>query len=399
MASYQKRETKTKGVVYDVYFRAMIDGHEKQIKLSGYKTKHDAEVAFRAWKPPAEVPSGASTVFDTAIEDYMQARGGDLAQGSLYGVRRVFDRHIIPTFGGKAISSVTRSAVVKWQNALWGDTDKNGDPTLKQSTCRQIRSDFRAFMSWAADVYGVADPFVGLKTPQRREDVAVRDVWSCPDFERFAACVKSDDLRLYFSVLFYSGCREGEALALYPSDFVKDGDAYIIKITKSAAMDRKSFNAVTAPKNTSSVRSVRLPDFMTDVISGYLQTATGPYMFGGDRYFSRSKVKTAFLKAISESGVKSIRIHDLRHSHATWLITEGMPVTAVSKRLGHANTTTTLNTYAHADAYADKLLNDLLASLPADFQAQARAEGVNFLPSGTGVTWTRQAGSETWEKS
>ena len=50
-----------------------------------------------------------------------------------------------------------------------------------------------------------------------------------------------------------------------------------------------------------------------------------------------SPIDFAFKKAIEKSGLKPIRIHDLRHSHASWLIGNGMNIVAVSKRLGHAS--------------------------------------------------------------
>ena len=70
-------------------------------------------------------------------------------------------------------------------------------------------------------------------------------------------------------------------------------------------------------------------------------------MFGNPKGFSPSTITYWYQKAIKDSGVKYIKLHNLRHSHATWLICNGVNIVAVSKRLGHASITQTLETYTH----------------------------------------------------
>jgi len=68
---------------------------------------------------------------------------------------------------------------------------------------------------------------------------------------------------------------------------------------------------------------------------------------------SQTKIDRVKQKAIADSQVKEIRIHDLRHSHALNLIGSGMNIMAVSGRLGHCNTNTTMRTYVHLLQIAD----------------------------------------------
>ena len=63
-----------------------------------------------------------------------------------------------------------------------------------------------------------------------------------------------------------------------------------------------------------------------------------------------ANVTRAFGRIVERAGVPRIRFHDLRHTHATWLIAAGHPITAVSERLGHAKVSITLDTYAHVVA-------------------------------------------------
>lgn len=71
------------------------------------------------------------------------------------------------------------------------------------------------------------------------------------------------------------------------------------------------------------------------------------FIFGGKKPLSRTTIERIKNKAIKDAGVKKIRIHDFRHSHASNLIGEGMDIVAVSKRLGHSSVEITLNCYTH----------------------------------------------------
>ena len=71
------------------------------------------------------------------------------------------------------------------------------------------------------------------------------------------------------------------------------------------------------------------------------------FVFAGDLPLAHSSLQRAFDKGIQKSNVKRIRIHDLRHSHASILIGKGLDVVSVAKRLGHSNIEETLNTYSH----------------------------------------------------
>ena len=79
-----------------------------------------------------------------------------------------------------------------------------------------------------------------------------------------------------------------------------------------------------------------------------------------DRLFpyAISSIRKAFENGIKKSGVKRIRIHDLRHSHASMLVNMGMPINMISKRLGHENVQTTLDIYTHLYESKEKELEN-----------------------------------------
>ncbi|MCD8201341.1 MAG: site-specific integrase, partial [Clostridia bacterium] len=168
----------------------------------------------------------------------------------------------------------------------------------------------------------------------------------------------------FFELLFYSGARKGEISALTTSDVEKRGDVYAIKISKNASRrhDGKGI-MVTPPKTYASNRTVTLPECLTKELGEYLEGKEG-YLFGGNAPADTTSYSLAFASAIKKTGVTRIRMHDLRHSHASILIAAGVPVTSVSKRLGHSTPKTTLDVYSHCLEKGEEEVLSVLNGLP-----------------------------------
>lgn len=105
---------------------------------------------------------------------------------------------------------------------------------------------------------------------------------------------------------------------------------------------------VTEPKTEKSKRVIPLPDFLVEELKEYINRLYG--MMKKDRLFhvTKSYLEKEMIRGVKLSGVKKIRLHDLRHSHASLLISklEAQPK-LVADRLGHEKITTTLQTYSH----------------------------------------------------
>jgi integrase len=156
--------------------------------------------------------------------------------------------------------------------------------------------------------------------------------------------------RVFFDLLYFTGMRKGEALALDVQDVGE-----VIRITKT--IDIKG--VVTLPKTDSSVRNVAIPKFLQDELNEYISKlpegelqplfpVTASYFYHHHR------------KAEKLAGLHHIRIHDFRHSHASYLIAKGVNIADISKRLGHASIGITLQTYAHLYNDHDKDIAEML---------------------------------------
>ena len=138
--------------------------------------------------------------------------------------------------------------------------------------------------------------------------------------------------------------RLGELQALTSSDI--DFDTNTISVNKTyKVLNGKEL--ITTPKTKKAVRKIIIPQFLSDMLKSYIARLYKNSK--NDRIFFQSQTAIArHLKIGAEAAsVTPIRIHDLRHSHASLLIDLGFSAVLISERLGHENITTTLNIYSH----------------------------------------------------
>jgi integrase len=114
-------------------------------------------------------------------------------------------------------------------------------------------------------------------------------------------------------------------------------------------------------KTDSSERTITIDSKLMEMLKPFIEAAD-PFVFGGVHPLATSKIDTAFRKGIKDANLKPIRLHDLRHSHASFLLNNGANILAVSKRLGHATITQTLETYAHLMQDTDEKMMKIIES-------------------------------------
>lgn len=218
--------------------------------------------------------------------------------------------------------------------------------------------------AYANKVYDLPDPSKVLdRFKQTKKEF---DIWTPEEYFRFEEALRTTfpDCVPFFRTLFFTGIRKGEARALMVDDL--DLDNATITINKSM---RKYKSSLKAPKTPAGVRKIRIDKNTLELLRPL--KSHEKWLFGDYKPISRDRVDRAFKAGIELSGVKKIRIHDLRHSHASFLITKGVNLIAVSKRLGHSSINMTLSTYAHLMKDAEDQLIETInvaTSLPPDLK-------------------------------
>lgn len=188
--------------------------------------------------------------------------------------------------------------------------------------------------------------------PKNNKDLKT---WTVKELNIFLEHVENEMMKKLFWFLFFTGLRIGEARALRKVDF-KGKEISVTNGVRSYKQGLKSL------KTTASERTIMLDDTTYDVIKPLLDQE-GDFIFGDLEPIGMSSVQRAWEKAFKTAPVHRIRIHDLRHSHATLLINNDVNIVAVSRRLGHADIQTTLQTYTHLLQRTNEKMMQTLNSL------------------------------------
>ncbi len=157
-------------------------------------------------------------------------------------------------------------------------------------------------------------------------------------------------------LLYFGGLREGELLALTPADF--DFQRKTLRINKSYQRLHRQ-DVITSPKTPKSVRTIVLPDFLVEEMKEFLQLFY--HLEPNDRIFPVTKhyLSHELKRGCKETGVKLIRVHDIRHSAVSLLIDMGYTALAIGDRVGHE---TERITYRYAHLFPSKQ-NEMAVSL------------------------------------
>ena len=169
-------------------------------------------------------------------------------------------------------------------------------------------------------------------------------IWTKEEYLKFAEAIMDKPRSYYaFEMLYWCGIREGELLALTPSDF--DFEKETVTINKSYQRLGKE-DVITSPKTRKSNRTIKMPTFLCEEMKDYMKMLYG--VGPNDRIFEVTKhyLKHEMERGSAAAGVKCIRIHDLRHSHISLLIDMGFSAVAIADRVGHESIRITYH-YAH----------------------------------------------------
>lgn len=303
-----------------VYYRK--EGKQAHKTITG-RTKRETEAA--AQKFLDSLARSPKITVEQLTEQYFSDKGPRLKEISIRNKRGLINKWILPDFGDRRIGELTAHDLMQWQNKLLA-------ADLSDAHRRNIDSLMRVLLNHACRYDDLGkNPMAKLdhigKTGRRL------DYWTLDEYNSFMAVPGlGDPARTMIEVLFYSGLRIGELLALTGNDL--DFDRKLIDVNKTAHWRIGGEYYTTSPKTSNSVRSVIMPGSVMGNLREYSsrmygfkpETRVFPFTDGPARY----AINTLSEKA----GVKRIPVHGLRHSHASMLIHDGFSPKAVAERLG-----------------------------------------------------------------
>lgn len=352
MPTHYDEQTKT---WYVKCYYTDYTGTKRQRKKRGFKLQRDAKNWERNFLETQQADLTMS--FENFVKIYMDDMGHRLREHTMIQKKYVIDLKLLPFFGKIPVSEITPAHVRKWQNELMSHRDDK-EKAYSQTYLKSINNQLTAIMNYAVRYYSLKDNPCRKAGSIGKGYADEMQFWTTDEFKTFLEKVSDKpQARAGFLTLYYTGLRIGELLALEYADI--DFENYKLSVNKSYQRlgDR---DVITPPKTPRSIREVSIPGFLRDELKVYTEQLYSLHkhdrIFPCTKHFFEHEMK----RGTNDGKVKKIRLHDIRHSHASLLIELGFTPLAIADRLGHEKVETTLNTYSHLfphkrDEVAEKL--------------------------------------------
>lgn len=310
-------------------------------KKRGFKTKKEA----LAWENSflEQQAGNIEMSFEDFFEVYKRDLKNKLREHTWMTKENIVKTKIMPYFKNLSLNEIENSTIMAWHNELLSIRDEKGRG-YSMTYLRTIHAQLSSILNHACKYYNLrSNPCRAVGTIGEKEAGEML-FWTQEEYEQFIEAVKDKPKSFYaFEILYWCGLRTGELLALTPRKF--DFERNTIRVDESLQR-LKGKNVITAPKTKKSIRTVMMPEFIAVGIKDYLNSF---YKIGDDDLifdFTKSFLHHEMDRGCRISGVKRIRVHDLRHSHVSLLIEQGFSAIAIADRVGHESIDITFR-YAH----------------------------------------------------
>jgi integrase len=348
-------------IIYDLP-ADMVTGKRRQKSQTVKGTKRDAERVLRevllsleqgTYVKPNKVKLGEW--LRQWLKDYVSMNTTDRTQESY---KSIVERHLIPSLGKITLTDLQP---VHIQSYYADKIDKGRADGKGGLSARSIVYHHRILsnaLDYAVKMGVVVRNMVKVVEPPRIAKMTMNTL-SPEEVTRFLDAARVTDYYVYFATLLYTGLRRGELLALRWRNM--DLESATLTVVETAYKLGNGTYVIKEPKTPQSRRTVTLPPSLVELFKVYkadqelLRIQLGVSLNADDFVFIRpdgspinpNAVTLAFKRIIKRAMLRSIRIHDLRHTHATLMLKAGVHPKVVSERLGHANIGITLDIYSH----------------------------------------------------
>lgn len=329
------------GTWYSICWFTDWKGVRKQKCRRGFTTKRDALEWEREFLMQRQ--ADVDMTFDSFVQLYEKDIKPKLKLNTWLTKESIIQKKILPYFKDRKLSEITAKDIMDWQNEIRSLTDSKGKP-YSTTYLKTVHNQFSCIFNHAIKYYGLQINPAARAGNMGSEEKKEMLFWTKAEYMKFIDAMMDKPMSFYaFEMLYWCGIREGELLALTPADFDFTGSN--VSINKSYQR-LKGQDVITTPKTKKSNRVIKMPKFLCDEMQDYIKMF---YSAGAnDRIFPVSKhyLKHEMERGCKETGVKKIRIHDIRHSHVSLLIDMGFTALAIADRVGHESIDITYR-YAH----------------------------------------------------
>ncbi len=349
-----------RGSKWSIIVEAGRDENGRRIQRwhSGFETKRDAtaaltEILGRMQRNEYVTPSNVTV--GEWVKQWLARVNRRPATQAMYEM--LATNYIIPALGSIRVQELTPSRC----NGLYRELELKGGlrGTLSSQSIRHVHSVLRAAMN-AAVAEGIVHRNVVCQAKPPRPNSPEMKTWTAGELRTFLSAIADNRLFPAFLTLASTGLRRGELLGLRWRDLDLDGANLQVRQSLVVA----NYVVITSPPKTEKARrGVALDPDTVEALRTWRSRVLEERMALGmgapqpnDLVFAQedaspqhpSNFAKRFRKLVKAVGLPQIRLHDLRHTHASLALQAGVHVKVVSERLGHSSVGITLDTYSHA---------------------------------------------------
>ncbi|PWI56668.1 site-specific integrase [Sulfoacidibacillus thermotolerans] len=351
MRGHIRRRGKTWSIV--IFHGFDENGKRKYKWYSGFTTKKEAEKALAIRLQ--EVHSGnyiepSNETLSSFLQKWIDYKKTQVRQRSIEIYEKSIRLHIIPKLGFYEINKLRSHHLRSFYSQL-------SEEGLSNRYISQIHSilhnAFKKAVEWEMLPRNI------VETVDAPRPVRIKfSVWTLEESQRFLKANENHRFYIAFLLALTTGMRLGEILALRWSDIHFFKSQLTVNRTASQHGGKMRFSE---PKSNSGIRTITLPAEVIVALEKHKNEQNKEKELAGLAYenqdlviarkngnlITQSFLRKKFMESIARANVPPIRFHDLRHTHASLLLLQGVHPKVVSERLGHSKISTTLDTYSH----------------------------------------------------
>jgi integrase len=349
-----KKDQNTKKWYFILTHGKKEDGKPRQFKKRGFKTKQEAHKAMLELEQSLTlgtyIQPNKILYKEYLLERFLEDKMTKVKKQTLNTYRWIVEKHIIPAIGDVELTKLNPMIIQGLYNKLTKEKALSDENIQKVHTL--INDSLKKAERWGLIA---RNPAALVDRPKAvKKEITVWNVEEVRQFLKYAK--KSGRYYIAFLLALTTGMRQGEILGLRWKDV--DFENGCVRITQTLSSDGKELLPYT--KTRSGSRTIDLPEETVAVLKKHWLFIRGEREvvrsyknldlvvcteFGTPTH--KSNIRRVFKSIIKKADIPKIRFHDMRHTHATLLLLQGVNPKIVSERLGHADVRITLDTYSH----------------------------------------------------
>lgn len=339
-------------------------GRRKQKWHGGYSTRREAERALagivgslekQTYVAPTQV-----TVASFARDEWLPMMRTQVKLSTWDSYRRNLEKHVLPVLGGKQLQQITGGHLnTLYRSLLTGGARNSRDGGLAPKTVRNIHIAISKLLADALDHGLISRNVAANARPPKPRKIGSKEIrfWTPKELSKFLAFARQDRWYALWHLAAMTGMRRGELLGLRWADV----DLVARRVSVRQALISVAYELTFTTPKSHSARVIDIDPETVEVLKRYRDVqqtqfdAAGAHLKENQLVFAKEDgatihpdiIRQMFDKRVKRSGLRRIRFHDLRHTHATIGLRAGVPVKVMSERLGHSTPAFTLQQYAH----------------------------------------------------